>query len=104
MRNKHSLIFGLAVLLLVLVIGLPFLLKGVKSGPGQGVVYAHVQNKAVMGPRQTITLQFSAPMAVMAQVNETVTMENAPLTLSPAIAGEGVWTTDRTFVFTPHVP
>ena len=56
MRNKHSLIFGLAVLLLVLVIGLPFLLKGVKSGPGQGVVYAHVQNKAVMGPRQTITL------------------------------------------------
>ena len=36
MRNRHSMLFGLAVLLLIAVIGLPFLLKDFKSGAGQG--------------------------------------------------------------------
>ena len=104
MRNKHSLLFGLAVLLLILVIGLPFMLKGFKGTAGQGAVYAHVQSDAIMSPRQSITLQFSSPMVPVAQVNSVVEMKDAPLTLNPAIAGEGVWTNDQAFVFTPHVP
>ena len=66
MRNKHSLLFGLAVLLLILVIGLPFMLKGFKGTAGQGAVYAHVQSDAIMSPRQSITLQFSSPMVPVA--------------------------------------
>ena len=104
MRNKHSMLFGLAVLLLIAVIGLPFLLKDFKSGAGQGGVYVHVQNDSIMGPRSPITLLFSSPMVAAEETKQVMGMDNAPLTLTPPIDGEGVWDNDQTFVFTPHKP
>ncbi len=104
MRNRHSLLFGLAVLLLIVVIGLPFLLKGFKSGAGQGNVYVHVQNDQIMSPRQSVILRFSSPMVPAGEINAVVTAENAPLTLNPPVPGEGMWQDDQTFVFTPHQP
>ena len=104
MHNKHSLLFGLAVLLLIAVIGLPFLLKNSTPGSGQGGTYVHVQNDKIMGPRQAITLWFSSPMVTVEQTQSVVTMDNAPLTLTPPIAGEGIWGDAQTFIFTPHKP
>ena len=97
-------LFGLAVLLLIAVIGLPFLLKDFKSGTGQDGVYVHVQSDRIMGPRQSITLSFSSPMVAAENTKQTLGMDEAPLTLTPPIDGEGVWDNDQTFVFTPHQP
>ena len=100
MRNKHSLIFGLAVLLLVLVIGLPFLLRGVKSGPGQNVVYVSLNKE--YGTRGNIILTFNAPMVAKDQTGKTINMEDGPLILTPPVPGEGFWKDDETFMFIPH--
>ncbi len=94
-------LFGLAALLLIAVIGLPFLLKDFKASSGQGGVYVNVQSPGVMGSRDAVILTFSSPMVTEEEVDKPVDAGKLPFTLTPTIAGDGLWVNTETFRFTP---
>ena len=95
-------LFGLAALLLIAVIGLPFLLKDFKASSGQGGVYANVLLPDTMGGRAPITITFSSPMVTEEELNKPVGASKVPFTLTPTVAGDGLWVNPRTFKFTPQ--
>ncbi len=102
MHKNPTLLFGLAALLLIAIIVLPFLIKGKSIDSLPNGAYVHVTASEVMGPRESITLRFSAPMVESDQQQTTLDIKDAPFTLEPPIAGEGAWQNSQTFVFTPH--
>ncbi|HCL80516.1 MAG TPA: hypothetical protein DIC53_11195, partial [Synergistaceae bacterium] len=57
--------------------------------------------QGIVKGKPAVTVVFSQPAAAKESVGRPVAADKLPLTFSPRLRGEGKWTDEKTFVFTP---